>query len=116
MQKMRSAFDVRRKTIVAKLNAIPGVSCSLPDGAFYVFPNVSGLLSRPLGPRNQVFSSSADLASALLDQIHIAVVPGEGFGMPGYIRFSYALSDQDLSEGMDRFAAWVGAGDRPVSS
>lgn len=116
VQKMRSAFDIRRKTIVAKLNAIPGVSCSLPDGAFYVFPNVSGLLGRPLGPRNQVFSSSADLASALLDQIHIAVVPGEGFGMPGYIRFSYALSDQDLSEGMDRFAAWVGAGDRPVSS
>ena len=104
---MRAAFDVRRHAIVAALNRIPGISCSLPQGAFYVFADIRGLLVRPLGSRKKVYTDSVQLASDLLDDIHIAVIPGEGFGMPGYIRFSYALSDDDLAEGMLRLEKWV---------
>src|SRR5580692_12855706 len=93
---MREVFDRRRKTMVSMLNSIEGVSCTQPDGAFYGFPNVTGLLGRPLGAR--VANSSAELAALLLDEIQIAVVPGEAFGAPGYARLSYALGDEDLIE------------------
>ena len=104
---MRDAFDVRRHAIVAALNRIPGISCGLPRGAFYVFADIRGLLGRPLGSRKKVYTDSVQLASDLLEDIHIAVIPGEGFGMPGHIRFSYALSDDDLAEGMLRLEKWV---------
>ncbi|EFT82698.1 aminotransferase, class I/II [Parascardovia denticolens DSM 10105 = JCM 12538] len=107
--RMRSAFDIRRKAMVQALNGLPGVSCDLPRGAFYVFPDVTGLLGRPVGPRRTVCPTSVDLAKTLLDQALIAAVPGEGFGMPGHIRFSCALSDEDLAEGMRRLTAWVTA-------
>lgn len=105
---MREAFDVRRKAIVAALNAIDGVHCPTPTGAFYAFADVSGLLNRPLGANGSVVTSSAELAAMLLDEAHVAAVPGEAFGAPGYLRFSYALADDQLAEGMRRFQAWVG--------
>jgi aspartate aminotransferase len=105
---MRTAFDRRRKTMTSMLNAIDGVSCAEPEGAFYCFPNVSGLLGRSFGGR--VASSSAELAETLLETIKIAVVPGEAFGMPGFFRLSYALGDDDLAEGLERFAGLVAAG------
>jgi aspartate aminotransferase len=105
---MRAAFDRRRKIMTTMLNAIDGVSCSEPEGAFYCFPNVTGLLGRPIGGR--VSTTSAELATTLLDTIKIAVVPGEAFGTPGFFRLSYALGDQDLAEGLDRLATLVAAG------
>ena len=105
---MREAFDVRRKAIVAALNAIDGVHCPTPTGAFYAFADVSGLLNRPLGVNGSVATSSAELAAMLLDEAHVAAVPGDAFGAPGYLRFSYALADDQLAEGMRRFQAWVG--------
>ena len=105
---MRAAFDRRRRTMVAMLNAIPGVSCAEPEGAFYCFPNVEGLLGRSLDGR--VATTSAELATNLLETIKIAVVPGEAFGAPGYFRFSYALGDDDLAEGITRLADLVARG------
>jgi len=105
---MRSAFDRRRRKMVAMLNAIDGVTCATPEGAFYCFPNVSGLLGRSLGGR--VSTSSAQLAENLLESIKVAVVPGEAFGTPGFFRFSYALGDADLVEGLERFAKFVAQG------
>ena len=108
VQEMRSAFDRRRRTMTAMLNAIDGVSCAEPEGAFYCYPNVSGLLGRPLGGR--VATTSTELAESLLETIKVAVVPGEAFGTPGFFRLSYALGDADLVEGLERFAALVAAG------
>ena len=105
---MREAFDARRKAIVAALNDIPGVHCPTPTGAFYAFPDVTGLLDKPLGENGTVVNTSSELAAALLDEAHVAAVPGEAFGAPGYLRFSYALADDQLAEGMRRFRRWVG--------
>lgn len=104
---MREAFDVRRRAIVAALNDIDGVTCPTPTGAFYAFADVTGLLNRPLGENGTVSSSSSELAAALLDEAHVAAVPGEAFGAPGYLRFSYALADDQLAEGMRRFKQWA---------
>jgi hypothetical protein len=98
---MREAFDRRRRTMVRMLNEIDGVSCPEPEGAFYCYPNVEGLLGREIGGR--VCTSSAELAETLLDTINIAVVPGEAFGTPGFFRMSYALGDEGIVEGLDRF-------------
>ncbi len=105
---MRTAFDRRRRTMVAMLNAIDGVACPEPEGAFYCFPNVTGLLGRSL--KGRVASTSAELAEVLLETIKVAVVPGEAFGAPGYFRLSYALSDGDLEEGLSRVSELVAAG------
>lgn len=104
---MRAAFDIRRKAISSALNAMPGVSCTVPQGAFYAFPNVEALLNTPLGPNASRAASSSELAALLLEEAHVAAVPGEAFGAPGYLRFSYALSDEDLIEGMRRMQGWV---------
>ncbi|OZG66626.1 aspartate aminotransferase [Bifidobacterium hapali] len=104
---MREAFDVRRRAIVAALNDIDGVTCPTPTGAFYAFADVTGLLNRPLGENGTVSSSSSELSAALLDEAHVAAVPGEAFGAPGYLRFSYALADDQLAEGMRRFKQWA---------
>ena len=105
---MRVAFDRRRHIMVRMLNDIDAVSCVEPDGAFYCYPNVTGLYGRPLGGR--IASTSAQLAELLLETIKIAAVPGEAFGTPGYLRLSYALGDDDLTEGLTRFARLVNAG------
>ncbi|MDH2903043.1 MAG: pyridoxal phosphate-dependent aminotransferase [Actinomycetota bacterium] len=108
VREMRAAFDRRRQTMTAMLNAIDGVTCAQPEGAFYCFPNVTGLLGRELGGR--VAHSSSELAALLLETIKIAVVPGEAFGAPGFFRFSYALGDAELAEGLERLATLVAAG------
>jgi aspartate/methionine/tyrosine aminotransferase len=100
---MRTAFDRRRQAITEILDAIPGVECPLPEGAFYVYPSVRGVLGRNV--RGRLADSSAELASIILDEAEVAVVPGEAFGTPGYLRLSYALSDEDLREGATRIAA-----------
>jgi aspartate/methionine/tyrosine aminotransferase len=105
---MRATYDRRRRTIVALLNDIPGVRCPEPEGAFYAFPSLEGLLNRPLGPAGRVASSSLELAALVLDEARVAFVPGEAFGAPGYGRFSYALADEALSEGIIRLAKLVG--------
>ena len=108
VDEMRSAFDRRRQKMVSMLNAIDGVTCATPEGAFYCFPNVSGLLGKSFGAR--VSTSSAQLAENLLESIKVAVVPGEAFGTPGFFRLSYALGDDDLVEGLERFAKFVALG------
>jgi len=103
---MRTAFDRRRQTITAILDAIEGVACPLPEGAFYVYPSVKGVLGRSI--RGQVPTTSAELAALILDEAEVAVVPGEAFGTPGYLRLSYALGDEDLAEGATRIARLLG--------
>ena len=106
VDEMRTAFDRRRKTIVAMLREIPGVACPEPQGAFYVYPSVKGLLGRPINGRTA--SSSTELAELLLEEAEVAVVPGEAFGTPGYVRMSYALGDDDLVEGVSRLQRLLG--------
>jgi aspartate aminotransferase len=97
---MRLAFDRRRKLIVDGLNAIPGVVCPVPEGAFYVYPDVTGLLNREWGGVTP--TTSLELADLILEQAEVAAVPGEAFGPSGYLRFSYALGDDDIREGVAR--------------
>jgi aspartate/methionine/tyrosine aminotransferase len=97
---MLAAFDRRRKLIVSMLNEIPGVQCPMPKGAFYVYPSVKGVLGKEIdGVRPQ---SSAELASLILEKVEVAVVPGEAFGPSGYLRLSYATSDDEIVEGVTR--------------
>jgi len=106
VEQMREAFDRRRKVMHQMLSEVPGMITPEPEGAFYAFPAVHGLLGRDLGGRTA--DTSLELAGLLLDEIKIAVVPGEAFGAPGYLRFSFALSDEDLEEGLGRLQALVG--------
>jgi aspartate/methionine/tyrosine aminotransferase len=100
VEEMKVAFDRRRRTIVSMLNDIDGVVCPTPQGAFYAYPSVKGLLGREHdGVRVE---TSAELAEYILDRVEVAVVPGEAFGSPGYLRLSYALGDDDLVEGITR--------------
>ena len=97
---MRDAFGIRRKVIVEGLNAIDGVICPEPTGAFYVYPDVAGLLGREWA--GKVPTTSLELADIILEECDVAAVPGEAFGPTGYLRFSYALGDADLAEGIAR--------------
>ena len=97
---MRDAFNTRRRVIVDGLNAIEGVHCPEPMGAFYVYPDVSGLLGKEWAGRTA--NTSLELADIILDECEVAAVPGEAFGPSGYLRFSYALGDADLAEGIAR--------------
>ena len=100
VHKMGEAFDRRRKLIVKLLNEIPGVQCPTPAGAFYVYPSVKGVLGKEI--RGKRPNTSAELAALILDEVEVAVVPGEAFGPSGYLRFSYATSDEDIIEGVSR--------------
>src|SRR4051794_4486001 len=100
VDEMRSAFDRRRKLITSMLNDIDGVTCPEPNGAFYVYPSVKGVLGKEIRGRRP--QSSAELAEIILDEAEVAVVSGEAFGTPGYLRLSYALSDDDIVEGVGR--------------
>ncbi len=100
---MRVAFDRRRQLIVQLLNDIPGVQCPEPHGAFYAYPRVTDVLGKQIRGRRP--TTSTELAEVILDEAEVAVVPGEAFGTPGYLRLSYALSDADLTEGVGRIAA-----------
>jgi aspartate aminotransferase len=100
VEEMRIAFDRRRKMIVAGLNAIDGVTCPMPEGAFYAYADVTGLLGRTWGGVTP--TTSLELADLVLDQIEVAAVPGEAFGPSGFLRLSYALGDEALAEGVVR--------------
>lgn len=106
VEEMKVAFDRRRQTIVRMLNEIDGVLCPEPLGAFYAYPSVKALLGKEIrGKRPQ---TSAELAALILDEAEVAVVPGEAFGTPGYLRLSYALGDADLIEGVGRLQKLLG--------
>ncbi len=105
---MRDAFDRRRRKMYEILSSIGGIVCPEPHGAFYAFPSLKGLLGRPLGGKTA--STTLELAANLLDTIEIAIVPGEAFGAPGYARFSFAMHDDDMEEGLTRLADLVAAG------
>ena len=100
VHKMGEAFNRRRKLIVDLLNEIPGFECPTPQGAFYVYPSVKGVLGKTI--RGKVANTSAELATIILDEVEVAAVPGEAFGPSGYLRFSYATSDEDIVEGIGR--------------
>ncbi|WP_422115379.1 pyridoxal phosphate-dependent aminotransferase [Brachybacterium sp. UNK5269] len=103
VEQMREAFDRRRRLIVQKLSEVRGFTVPTPTGAFYVFPDVSGALGREI--RGRRVTTSAELAAVILEEAEVAAVPGEAFGAPGHLRFSYALQDEDISEGVDRVIA-----------
>ena len=100
VHKMGEAFDRRRKLIVGLLKEVPGFQCPMPTGAFYVYPSVKGALGKTI--RGKVANTSAELATIILDEVEVAAVPGEAFGPSGYLRFSYALGDEDIVEGIGR--------------
>jgi aspartate aminotransferase len=102
VREMRAAFDRRRRKMVELLRAIPGFTCVEPQGAFYCFPSVAGVLDRELRGRRP--ATSMELADLILEEAKVAIVPGEAFGAPGYARLSYALGDDDLVEGVTRIA------------
>ena len=97
---MREAFDRRRRTMVSMLSEIDGVVCPMPEGAFYAYPSVKGVLGRSIAGRTP--TTSVELAELILEEAEVAVVPGEAFGPSGYLRLSYALGDDDLVEGVAR--------------
>ncbi|MEE1930926.1 pyridoxal phosphate-dependent aminotransferase [Streptomyces sp. TRM 70351] len=100
VDEMKTAFDRRRRTIVRMLNEIDGVVCPEPEGAFYAYPSVKALLGREIRGRRP--ADTVELAALILEEAEVAVVPGEAFGTPGYLRLSYALGDEDLAEGVSR--------------
>ena len=106
VDKMVHEFKRRRDVIVARLNALPGIHCLKPQGAFYVFPNVSKLLGRTVNDRR--LASPCDFADYLLEEAKVAVVPGEDFGSKEHIRFSYATALDDIEKGCKRIADAVG--------
>ena len=108
MREMRAAFDRRRRKMVELLRAIPGFTCVEPQGAFYCFPSVAGVLGRELRGRRP--ATSMELVDLILEEAKVAIVPGEAFGAPGYARLSYALGDEQLEEGLNRVANLLAAG------
>ena len=105
---MGEAFNRRRKLIVDLLNEIPGFQCPTPTGAFYVYPSVKGVLGTTI--RGKTPTTSAELATLLLEEVEVAAVPGEAFGPSGYLRFSYATSDEDIVEGIGRIKKLITEG------
>lgn len=102
---MKAEFEKRRNLMVERVNKIPGFSCRKPEGAFYVFANISELLHKTLS--GVTINSGDDLADVLLDHAHVAVIPGSGFGMPDFVRFSYATSINRIEEGLDRINRYL---------
>ncbi len=104
LREMVAEYDRRRRYVVDRLNKIPGVRCGTPRGAFYAFPDVRGILGRPGGP-----ATSVALAEKLLEEVHVAVVPGEAFEAPGFLRLSYATAMRRIEQGLDRLAQTLAA-------
>jgi aspartate/methionine/tyrosine aminotransferase len=102
VDEMREAFDSRRKLMYSLVSRIPGVTCVEPEGAFYVFPDMTGAMAGR-------FETSSDLAASILEDAEVAVVPGDSFGAPGYIRLSYAVGKDQIQQGLDRIARLLGA-------
>jgi len=104
---MHDEFARRREVMIERLNAMPGIRCANVKGAFYTFPNVSALYGKSVGDR--VIKDSSDLAAYLLDEAHIAVVPGVAYEAPDYLRLTYASSMEEIVEGMDRMERCIKA-------
>jgi len=102
---MREAFERRGRTMHRLLNDIPGITCLEPEGAFYCYPNVTGLIGKTFNGKTA--NNSMELADIILSEVKVAIVPGEAFGTAGYARFSFALGDADLEEGIRRIADLV---------
>jgi aspartate/methionine/tyrosine aminotransferase len=102
---MRTAFDRRRKTMHSLLSATPGVTCPEPQGAFYCYPSLQGVLGKTL--RGKTPQTSSELATLALEEVGVAIVPGEAFGTPGFARLSYALGDAELEEGVKRLSSFL---------
>jgi aspartate aminotransferase len=105
---MRKEFTRRRAYTLARIRALPGIDLPDPGGAFYAFFNVSAYFGKPLG-RGTVVANSTDFCSALLEEAHVALVTGDAFGAPGYVRLSFATSMEVLEKGCDRLAAFLHA-------
>ncbi len=104
----KAIYQARRDRVVDALNAMPGITCHRPEGAFYVYPNIAGTIGRTT-PKGKRIETDEDFAFACLDEAHVALVAGKAFGMSPYLRISYATDDESLDEAMRRMAAWVGA-------
>jgi aspartate aminotransferase len=102
---IRARFEKRRRAMVEGLSRIPGIRCRMPEGAFYAFADCRGLLGKKHG--DKVLSSDEDLAFFFLEEAHCATVPGGAFGAPGYVRFSYALSEERIAKGLEALAAAI---------
>lgn len=107
VEEMRRVFEQRRDYIVARMNSIEGVSCIKPDGAFYIMVNISALKGRTLGGR--VINDGDDFAMAFLESENVAVVPCSGFGAPDFLRWTYAVSMDDIKRGLDRLESFLKA-------
>ncbi len=103
---MVGEFDKRRVYMVERLNKIKGITCLRPNGAFYAFPNITGLLGKSFN--GKLIETSSDMATLLLDEVKVALVPGSAFGAEGFLRLSYATSMEKIKEGIDRIEKAVG--------
>jgi aspartate aminotransferase len=106
VEEMRVIYHRRRDRVVDALNAMPGITCHRPEGAFYVFPNIAGTIGR-ITPAGRLIETDQDFAAALLDEAHVALVHGAAFGMSPYLRISYATDDDSLDRAMVRMADFV---------
>ena len=104
-EQMRQVFEQRRDLIVRRINAMPGVSCLKPSGAFYVMMNLEQIIGKQID--GQVIGSGDVFAKLLLEKSLVAVVPGSGFGAPNFVRLSYAISTENIETGMDRLEAFL---------
>ena len=107
VERMRQTFDDRRRHIVGRLNAIAGVSCFDPGGAFYAFPYLGKILGKKLPTTNEPVATDDNFVAYLLDHHKVAAVPGSAFGAPGYMRLSFAISKEQIDKGVDRIAQAV---------
>jgi aspartate aminotransferase len=103
VEQMRQAFERRRNLVVELASQIPGLKVNRPEGAFYLFPEVSAYLGKHFGDRE--IATDSDLCMYLLEEGHVATVAGSAFCLPGYIRLSYAASDEALTEALRRISA-----------
>ena len=106
-QKMRAEFERRGEHMWKRLNAIPGITCNRPTGAFYCFPSIAAHLNKPLGKSGKTAGEAVAFCSAVLEEAHVALVPGNDFGFPDHVRLSFATSMENIDKGLDRLAAFL---------
>lgn len=107
IEKMRKEFEVRGAHIWKRLNAIPGITCVKPTGAFYVFPNIADVLGKPLGAKGTICKDAIEFSALVLEEAHVALVPGNDFGFPAHVRLSFATSLGQIDKGLDRLTAFL---------